>query len=209
MSGRRERARLLVALFGLVIASAGGGCGIRLGRPGPIHYEDHEGQTEYPLTIDSAYSMAVPVKRGAPYTASLVLLTTHRDTVARIVAVRPVRKSPNLQIVGTAQAGPDRHFGLANGAHGFPPADLPKPAQTRYRPLAGTTLGPGRPAQRQGTDVLLGVRLTSGVRAWFDGIEVEYTVGDQTYIGRFPVAWAMCTTWECTAPEIGPPWGPA
>lgn len=203
-AGPRPRRRwpLLLVLFLLVT-----GCADH--HRFPIRYEDRPGQHKYPLTATSVYGASVVVKSpGMPYTASVIVSETGRDT-AHLIKVEPIAHSANLEVIGTSAAGPHRHFGQAIGSHGYPPADLPKPARTGYRPIDEVPVRPDDPKRPLGVDVLMGVRYQTGTRAWFDGIRVTYRVGNQTYIGDFPVSWAMCDEQPCEMPDYGSPWGPA
>lgn len=78
----------------------------------------------------------------------------------------------------------------------------------RYLPMAEVPVPQESGRHARGVNIVIGVRYTSGHEAWFDGLEVTYRVGTQIYIGRFPMAFALCDHLPCDAPETGPPWGP-
>lgn len=173
----------------------------------PITYDDEEPWTRHPLTTGAAYSAGVWAQwLGQPYTASVSLeMQGHR--VARLERVRLVARSSNLEVLGVLAAGPERGLVQAIGAGGFPPERLPRSMHTRYRPIEEVPVTDRQVDGFTGTDVIIGVRFQTGTRAWFDGIEVTYTVDGQRYIGRFAVAWAMCTYHPCPTPQSGKPWG--
>lgn len=200
---RRSRSRILgVACCLLLLWMA---CGPSA--PGIIRYDDRPEEHRFPLSALGAYSAGVWTPHlGDPFTASVTLYAT-RSVTAHLEEVRLVTQSGNLEILGVQAVGPERRLGQAIGSHGFPPADLPPSMRTRYRPLEEVPVTATKVDGVDGVDVIIGLRFRHGTRAWFDGIEVTYRVDGRRYIGRFAVAWGMCTYHPCPTPGIGKPWG--
>lgn len=200
---RPARRNIAIAVAALLLAA--GAC--TSASPRSIRYDDVAGSSRYPLTADGGYGAGVWTQRlGDPYTASIVLQTS-RPVTAHLERVDLVASSPNLEVIGVLAAGPTRHLGQAMGGEGFPPAHMPRSMRTRYWPIDEVPVEKRTGTGIYGVDVIIGLRFQTGKRAWFDGIQVTYSIDGQRYIGRFPVSWGMCRYSPCPIPKIGKPWG--
>lgn len=153
-----------------------------------------------PLESTSAHAWAIGKPVGETFTDGLEALEFAGAEPAKLVRVRMLGDE-GLELVGVGLATPERRFGSVQLMDGFPPTHRDLTASAVLEdgfgvPLAGSTRA------GIGWELLLGIRAREPGRLVRTGIEVTYTVGEETYVEVIPAALAVCAS-----PSNGTPTG--
>jgi hypothetical protein len=128
-------------------------------------------------------------------------LSNEGEEVATIERVELLDVDPGLRLVGMVVVEPSGR-GAVGAARGYPPRD----PRGSLHPVRGYELAPGQ-SNSDFIQVLIGVKLTSPVRAGARRIAVDYRVGDVKYRAYFDHSIWLCT-WQIseTGDCIDPDW---
>lgn len=159
-------------------------CSSAASAPGAVELRDG------PLQSTSPHAWGIRQPLGATFTDGFETLEFSGDQDAKLVRVR-LLGDPALELVGVGLATPDRRFSSVQLMKEFPP---------RHQDLAAAAVlddGIGVPMAAKtrfdiGWELLLGIRVNEPGRHVRTGVEVTYTVGNETYVEVIPAALAIC-----------------
>lgn len=138
----------------------------------------------------------VPILK--PVTFPWRFLSNKGDVSLVVERVRLIQHTRNLEFLGAEIAGPRRRDNMATGDW---PDDLGD-----QRPAEGTVIQPFRKSKRSSL-MIVGVRLRSGKRGSFRGIDILYRVGKSTFRLRTNDVFILCAehkdrvTFDCPEPQ--------
>ena len=143
-----------------------------------------------PLETNAVDSLIFPVYAGRAFTYSQTVVLNRGKQPATLIAARPVRVTPGLEVLKTIVAGSRRlRTGIA-GDRVFPPTF---DKLTDLRALRGYRLAPtSAPDGRRGVELVFALRATKPGRFEFRGIELDYKIDGKRYHEILPNAFAAC-----------------
>jgi hypothetical protein len=143
-----------------------------------------------PVGNPNTNKLAFSVPADDPFTYGLVIVWNDGPEDAELEEIEMVDPTPGLHLLGAEVGGPDRRFAAFGGDRIYPPRH---PRATDVHPLAGFRLPPRTKRDgKRGAQIILQLRASEAGIFRFQGVRLNYRVGDTQYSAVIPHAFRAC-----------------